>query len=51
MSDDLILTVDVDGSFGVGMYRALRKVQADQGLTADALVGPQTWEKLSAPPP
>jgi putative peptidoglycan binding protein len=44
-------TVDVDGSFGVGTYRALRNLQADQGLTADALVGPQTWEKLSAPPP
>ena len=43
-------TVDVDGSFGVGTYRELRKLQADQGLIADGLVGPQTWEKLSAPP-
>ena len=38
--------VDVDGSFGLDTYYAVRSFQADQDLTADALVGPQTWERL-----
>jgi hypothetical protein len=38
--------IDVDGSFGLDTYRAVRRLQTDQDLTADALVGPQVWERL-----
>ena len=46
---ELGYAIDVDGSFGLDTYRAVRSFQADQDLTADALVGPETWRKLGTP--
>lgn len=38
--------LDADGIFGSGTQAAVRKFQTDNGLTADGIVGRQTWTKL-----
>ena len=36
----------VDGYFGSGTERAVKKFQADNGLDDDGIVGPKTWDML-----
>lgn len=38
----------IDGKIGPGTREAIKKFQADQGLTADGIVGRKTWEKLKS---
>ena len=40
------LGIGADGDFGPGTERALKKWQADNGLTADGIAGPATFAKL-----
>ena len=39
-------TNGVDGIFGAGTYSAVREFQKTRGLTADGIVGQNTWRKL-----
>ena len=39
-------TNGVDGIFGSGTYSAVRELQKTRGLTADGIVGQNTWRKL-----
>lgn len=36
----------VDGTFGPSMEAAVKRFQQGQGLTADGIIGPQTWQAL-----
>jgi peptidoglycan hydrolase-like protein with peptidoglycan-binding domain len=36
----------IDGSFGPATATAVKKFQTDNGLTADGIIGPQTWAHL-----
>ena len=38
--------VSVDGNFGPNTKSAVKAFQQSRGLTADGIVGPQTWVKL-----
>lgn len=38
--------IDVDGVFGPATANAVKNFQNSKGLTADGIVGPQTWLKL-----
>lgn len=40
--------VALDGDFGPWTERAVKAFQASKGLTADGVIGPQTWAKLLA---
>jgi putative chitinase len=40
--------VAVDGDFGPGTEVAATRFQSENGLTADGIVGPQTWAALDA---
>jgi putative chitinase len=48
MLRDLDFAVAVDGDFGPGTEVAVARFQSDHGLTADGVVGPQTWDALEA---
>ena len=43
-----ILGIKVDGDFGPATKLAVMKYQAQNGLTADGIVGPQTWSKMKS---
>ena len=43
-------TTGVDGDFGPATSRATIAFQRDQGLTADAVIGPLTWGRLTTGP-
>ena len=36
----------VDGDFGKNTEKAVKAFQADRGITADGIVGKNTWTKL-----
>ena len=36
----------VDGDFGPGTEATVKQFQTDNGLTADGIVGPTTWQAL-----
>lgn len=38
----------VDGKFGQNMYNAVVRFQRQHGLTADGVIGPQTWNRIVA---
>lgn len=40
------LGLTVDGNFGSQLDTAVKQFQQGEGLTADGIVGPQTWSKL-----
>ncbi len=41
-----INTQTVDGKFGQNMYNAVLRFQRQHGLTADGVIGPQTWNRI-----
>jgi peptidoglycan hydrolase-like protein with peptidoglycan-binding domain len=41
-------TGGVDGTFGTKTESAVKRFQRDEGLTADGVVGPKTWERIDA---
>jgi putative chitinase len=45
---DLDFAVAVDGDFGPGTEVAVSRFQSEGKLTADGIVGPQTWAALDA---
>jgi len=48
---DLNFAVAIDGDFGPGTEVAVTRFQSDHGLTADGLVGPQTWAAMDSADP
>ncbi|HEX6293499.1 MAG TPA: peptidoglycan-binding protein [Herpetosiphonaceae bacterium] len=42
-------TVPVDGYFGIETEEAIRDLQANEGLVADGIVGPETWQSILIP--
>ena len=40
----------IDGNFGSATEAAVKDFQSGNGLSADGIVGPQTWSKLPADP-
>ena len=43
-----ILGIKVDGDFGPATKLAVMKYQAQNGLTADGIVGPKTWAQMTS---
>ncbi len=41
---------EIDGAFGAQTEAAVKDFQSGNGLTADGIVGPQTWSALPADP-
>ncbi len=46
----LLAPAGIDGSFGPQTETAVKSFQAGNGLTADGVVGPMTWQALPADP-
>ncbi len=40
--------ITVDGAFGTGTANMVKSFQTSKGLTADGIVGPDTWAKLTS---
>ncbi|TDT31062.1 peptidoglycan-binding protein [Naumannella halotolerans] len=40
--------LDVDGKYGSGTTAAVKEFQADNGLDADGVIGPDTWGELTS---
>jgi putative chitinase len=40
--------ISVDGNFGAATELAVKQFQLQQGLVSDGIVGPKTWDRLSA---
>jgi putative chitinase len=40
--------ISVDGNFGAATELAVKQYQLQQGLVSDGIVGPKTWDRLSA---
>jgi putative chitinase len=45
---DLNFAVAVDGDFGPGTEVAVTRFQFEHGLTADGIVGPETWAAVDS---
>ena len=45
---DLQFAVAIDGDFGPGTEVAVTRFQSERQLTADEIVGPETWAALDA---
>ena len=45
---DLNFAVAIDGDFGPGTEVAVTRFQSENSLTADGIVGPQTWAAMNS---
>ncbi len=41
-----IIGMEIDGIYGPATAKAVEKYQQSQGLTADGIIGPQSWQQL-----